>query len=300
MRRTHVTGLRLLAQLLVVGSVFAQGRASGAVDPDSVEIRMDRGIKYSTLAEAAATDPVRACDGLLIRAQNSGGIIDDEPCRSFSGQKTCGNEILRPMRWHACKCKKRIDPVAVATLEIVASVDVPDLRLTSEAEARWVEEDARRIAEEAKARDLAAQAEREAWKEVVEGKCRAPKASTDCAPVERYLTQFPQGAHSSEATKLLKSASGKIAALRAAGERRAKTAPLTTELCNYLSTLDTLDYVDRFERRVDAASGTVDLAQMRQRAFTRVVVEDGRDKVMKRLADMGVAFNRNRDCKSGK
>jgi hypothetical protein len=55
---------------------------------------------------------------------------------------------------------------------------------------------------------------------------------------------------------------------------------------------------ERQARRIDAASGTVNLYEKRQRAAARIYLESQRSKLAREVAKAGHSFDRKRDCAS--
>ncbi len=69
---------------------------------------------------------------------------------------------------------------------------------------------------------LARLADEEQWADVDLSKCKRPTTSTDCAPIDAYLRDRPQGAHVNEALKLLGAARSKVSSLVKTEEAKAR------------------------------------------------------------------------------
>jgi molybdopterin converting factor small subunit len=68
------------------------------------------------------------------------------------------------------------------------------------------------------------------------------------------------------------------------------------ELCTVLQQLRQISEAEARERRVDTASGTVNLYQKRQMAAARIYSEERRKKLASEIAKTGYQFDQKRDC----
>lgn len=82
-------------------------------------------------------------------------------------------------------------------------------------------------------------------------------------------------------------------------EQQRNVASARAQLCNTSKSLDDLKNAEVFQRRVDAESGTVDLAAKRRRATAKVFLEDQRKKLLADLRTMNATFDAKRDCTAG-
>lgn len=70
------------------------------------------------------------------------------------------------------------------------------------------------------------------------------------------------------------------------------------QLCMVSTQLQQVMEAERQARRIDAASGTVNLYEKRQRAAARIYLESQRSKLAREVAKAGHSFDRKRDCAS--
>ncbi len=136
------------------------------------------------------------------------------------------------------------------------------------------------------------------WKGTPVDKCARPTSSTDCEKVEAYISNHPTGTHAAEAMKVLKGASARVASLKKSEQARADAAEAIEQLCQTLQSLEQLEQAEKMQRRIDAASGTVNLYQKRQNATARIYLRDQRQKLMSEIAAAGIHLDRKRDCKT--
>jgi hypothetical protein len=139
-------------------------------------------------------------------------------------------------------------------------------------------------------------ADHAAWNAVNSAQCARPTKAADCEAIQAYLSTYPSGAHAPEAKQALSAGSARLAALKQLDQARAEAADSVEELCTTLQQLDALGDFEKKQRRIDAQSGTVTLSERRETATARVLLEDQRDKLLRRITRAGVRFERARDC----
>jgi hypothetical protein len=126
--------------------------------------------------------------------------------------------------------------------------------------------------------------------------CRHPKTSQDCDLVQGYVQVSSPGAHASEGQAILAGSRKQIDLLRKSEERAAAVAEITGRLCSLDQQLEELARLEAMQRRVDAASGTVDVAARRRAATARLYIGDERSQAAAALAKTGARYDRKRGC----
>lgn len=77
---------------------------------------------------------------------------------------------------------------------------------------------------------------------------------------------------------------------------RQEAIPFINSLCENLAGLDGLRRSERFQGRVEAESGVVNLHQREQFAKARIYYTDQISELRKEIARTGIRFDRKRDC----
>ena len=147
------------------------------------------------------------------------------------------------------------------------------------------------------------------WKDAQSDKCLHPQKGDDCDGVKEYIENHPAGSHLSEAEKISMNSKEKITSLKnyelevkEAEERKkqknGENLSDIEELCNITQSLDQVKAQEVMQRRIDAASGTVNLSQKRAIASAKIVLQDRRDEIFAKLKKNGIKFSQKNNCET--
>jgi hypothetical protein len=233
--------------------------------------------KETRADECHTLQTTAACDGIPVYlSQLPNGRHAEE-----------AQHLLDDVEWKATRADTCRDPKSPSACDLVESY-LKEHPSGGHAQA------AQQLLEAARPKIVSLLDERE-WRSASVELCRNPRASTDCNGVQSYLTQ-PPALHAAEAKELLNAAQVKLASIRKAEKRQRDAQEVIRKLCAVMDNLDELAEEERTQRRIDAASGTKDLAQRRQFAAARIRMSDQRDELLRTLPQIGVTFSRKKSC----
>ncbi len=146
-----------------------------------------------------------------------------------------------------------------------------------------------------------------AWNAAEDAACRKDLTDESCAGVANYVSLYGDGGrHSAAAVKLIAQKDGANESRIKAEEKKSRNEERKSEaesvkwsLCGNLRELDELLELQADQKKIDAASGTIDIRSKRGIAAAIIYTQRDISRDRSRLAQLGAPFNQRVDCAQG-